>query len=207
MSKFSITTETKSTNRVLIPTGISPAYLKSVKIAEKGDESKGSTYQGLSFTFVSTLNDKQVVKEFEHFEFQIDETDAKFESKLAAFNSRIKHIYEAFAPFKGITVDKEDASFLDFMEAIAVSFNEVNDKGKTIFEGVPVNVKLVLSGKRDNISFPYSPNFIERKPVNESQSILSINPKYDKLVATPKAGMGNASDPFAAAETPDYPFM
>lgn len=206
MSKFAITTETKSTNKVLIPTGITTAYLTEVKIHERGDAEKGQTWKGLMFKFVSTLTpNAPVVKEFEHFEFQIDETDAKFDTKLEAFNSRIKHIYEAFDTFKGIEVTKEDASFLDFMEAIADSFNKKDEQGKTMFEGKPVNIKIILQGKKDIPGFPYSPNFIERKRANAEQSILSINPKYDKLVATPK-GNTNIADPFASNENIfDYP--
>lgn len=197
---YEITNETKSTNKVQMAAGIVPAYLTSVAVETVGNPDKGETWEVLSFHFVSTLDEKSpVIKHFTHSEFQLDEASDKFKENLSNFNSKIKHIYEAFAPFKPISVTEENATFLDFLKAIAKSFNEKNEQNKTIFEGKQVNLKLVYN-KKDKLSFPYSPNFIEKFVKNSTDSMLSINPKYDKIVITSgTAPSGNAPD--------DMPFL
>lgn len=206
MNKFSITSNVKSVNTVPFSAGITKqefpvgVFLKSVSVESKGKE--GQEADALVFHFVSDLNPAKTAKESTHIEFQIEETDAKFAEKLTAMQSRIKHIYEAFHPFptEGINVEGENPTTLDLLKAVAAAFNAnigTPEEPKTIFTKQPVHLKLIYD-KNDYLKFPYSPNFIEK--ASNKVSILSINPKYDKLVQ--KAANSTAS----ASNLPPDPF-
>lgn len=191
MSKFNIGADTKSTNVVHFTPGIQKGFLKSVKVKTVGKEDKEQ--EALVFNFVSSLKGDVTTLIFDHTEYQLDETNEKFVKNFEAFKSRIKHIYEAFGifPTEGINVEGENPTFLDFLKAIANTFNKnvgTETEPKTIYQGKRVNLKIILNSK-DYIAFPYTPNFIE--PADVKVSMLQIT-KYDKLVATPKA------NPFAA---------
>ena len=184
MSKLKIGADVVSKNRVNFDGGIHTGYLKEVGIKLTGKE--GEEKETLVFNFVSSINPKDlIVKEFNHNEYQIEETDAKFETKFEALQKRIKHIYEAFAPYpvSGIEVP-DNATFLDLLKEIANHFNKNINEGiegkeaNTMFQGRPVRLKITYNNK-GYTQFPYSPNFIE--PASNKVSMLQINPTYDKI--------------------------
>jgi hypothetical protein len=49
----------------------------------------------------------------------------------------------------------------------------------------------LIYNNKDYLGFPYAPNFIE--PASNKVSMLQINPKYDKIVVTPKANPFNTN--------------
>ncbi len=180
-SKFGITEETKSKN--LVPFNVSTQHpinqglLTKVALEEvkKKDE---TTTHALMFYF----EDASKERNHRETEWLLDETDAKFTGKLEALQSRIKHIYEEFAPFPKDGIGTGSATVMDFYKAIEIAFNTNGKDGSPIYTNVPVYIK--LTWYKGNLKFPYSPNFIEKirkdgeklKPTN-----LVINPKYDVM--------------------------
>lgn len=182
MSKFGITEETKSKN--LVPFNVTSKHpinvctLTKVAYEEVKKKDESITY-ALMFYF------EDLTKERNHKEVEwlLDETDAKFTGKLEAFQSRVKHIYEEFAPFPKDGIGK-DAETLDvFYKAIEKAFNSNGKEGQPIFKDVQVYLK--LTWYKGNLKFPYSPNFIEKIRKNEKGEAkatnLVINPKYDVM--------------------------
>lgn len=183
--EFGIGLDVKSTNRVDMPAGLQKAHLVSVKAEEIG---KNTKYFTLAFSFLDIEGNKS----FNHVEFiPVGKANDKqteqenYESKRAGFNSRIKHIWEAFGTWVGIQGAK---SWQDLFEKIASEFNNANE-GTPIFmkngKHLPVWIKTTYNNK-NSLQFPLSPNFIE-KGTEENKiapKTLAINAKYDKITQT-----------------------
>jgi len=182
---FGITTETKSSNTVGYDKGgIHKAFLTDVVFEEVGKDTK---YQVLSFKFT----DVEGIKKFTHSEFAIQATDTDYAKKLNGMNSRIKHIWEAFAAFPTTGIGVGATSFEDFFQKVAVAFNTSGENQTPIYKKkngeklIPfLNwIKVAFYNKKGNIGFPLSPNFIERiKEDGSNQTAsktLTWNNKYD----------------------------
>lgn len=213
--KFGVTEETKDSNNVNYGKGgFHKAILTEVKYEVVGkDENK--KYNVLSFNFL----DYEGVKSFKHSEFEIDANDPDFNKKLEGMNSRLKHIYTTFVPFtKGLGIGA--TSFVDFFQKVAISFNTDNNGGpifKTDKGGILVWIKLGYYGKKGNIGFPLSPNFIERVGsdnkgtaiANQTEpKTLIIDNRYDKIEqpkteAASKGGVMGASGPGGIVNSTD----
>jgi len=209
MSKFGISQDVASTGRVSFGAGIKErCYLTEVAIKKIGKE--GSEIEVLSFHFVSSIKDGIIPQEVTINELQLDESKPKFEKSLEAFNKRIKHIYEAFAPFPKDGFKAENATtFLEYMQAIADFFNTnvgTAEEPKTVFKGKEVDLKLTYSDK-GYLGFNYSPNFIQGSGDRKRNNILVITPG-DNLQMPAKTkksnpfdnGEGGAPDPWGAGD-------
>lgn len=197
--KFGVTVDTKSSNASNFDSGgFKKVILTDVKFEEVG--SKGIKYKTVGFYFL----DHEGIKSFKHSEFLIDDNDKDFEKKLNGMNTRIKHIYEAFAVFpeSGIGTDAKD--FEDFFNKVAIAFNTGGPGGTPIYKkdniSILVYIKLTYYGEKTDASFPLSPNFIERigsdskgNVIDNSKhpKVLTINNKYDKI-EQPKPGANNS---------------
>lgn len=185
---FGVSSETQSSNRVSYDVGgMKRATLTAVASEEVGKDTK---YKVLSFKFM----DIEGIKTFTHSEFVIDSTDENYQKKMQGMNSRIKHIWEAFAKFPSTGVGMGATSFEDFFAKVAAAFNTGGENGTPIFKekdgkGKLVWLKLAYYGAKGNIGFPLSPNFIEGIGQNNAAipKTLTINNKYDK-VEQPKPG-------------------
>lgn len=190
---FGVTTETKSSNITPFKGGLHKGLLKEVKVEEIGKKDK---YIVLSFLFTDFEN----IKTFKKSEFMVDQNDDKFEVKLNGFNSRIKHIWEAYAPFPTTGIGVGATDWKQYFEKIAESFNKGNN-GQPIFKKVegdkssliPVWLKLTYRPNDGKLDFPLSPNFIERlKETNISEpSTLIIDNNYDITVQPEGKKKGN----------------
>lgn len=211
MTKFGITEETKSKN--LVPFNVTTQHpintgLLTKVVLEEVKKKDETTTHALMFYF----EDASKERNHRETEWLLDETDAKFNTKLEALQSRIKHIYEEFAPFPKDGIGTGSANIMDFYKAIETAFNKNGKDGGAIFTGVPIYLK--LTWYKGNLKFPYSPNFIEKirkddkgnmKPTN-----LVINPKYDTMdndaaSSTTPAGGGITADNSFAEDFPQFP--
>lgn len=186
---FGITTETNSRNAVSMSGGINKAVLLSVKSEEIG---KNEKYRVLNFKFI----DLDGIKSFTHTEFipkgkaTTKQTEAQnYETKKNGFNSRVKHIFEAYAPFPTNGLGQGATNWESFFDKIATEFNTLNN-GKPVFQytkedkqlNIPVWIKNTYTTS-GNLQFPMSPNFIERmSPEFTAPRILVIDKKYDITV-------------------------
>lgn len=181
MTQFGVTEDVKSSNNVNYEKGgFKKAFLTNIKFEEVGKDEK--KYLTLAFYFV----DIEGIKSFKHSEFAIAEDDTDFQKKLNGMNSRIKHIWEQFATFTPIGVGA--TSFQDFFEKVALAFSTNGANNTPIFKdekgkSILVWIKLGYYGKKGDIRFPLSPNFIERvKENNQTEpKSLTIDNRYDTI--------------------------
>lgn len=193
--KFGITEDMKSKNA--IPFKVTSAHpinagtLIKVAFEEIKVKDKESTY-GLVFYF----DDETKERSHREVEWLLDEDDKKFQGKLAAFQSRMKHIYEEFAPFPKGGIATEALTVSDFYKGLEKAFNTNGVEGQPIFKNVPVWIK--LTWYKGNLKFPYSPNFIERIKVGgdklRKETNLVVNPKFDIMDNDAVAGAGKSSE-------------
>jgi len=207
MSKFGITTETKSSNAIPLDPPIRmengqykfpTAKLVSVLSTEieKKDETKVDVLQ---FVFKSGDNKKTHI----HTEWTIEDDDGKYETKMEGLNSRIKHMYEAFGVFPEKGIGTKAKSFKGFFDAVAEAFN---GDDSPIYKGKPVWVKLTYFNNR--LGFPLLPNFIEAL-VKDKACNLKVNLTYDTIetVKAPAGGggaMGLDDLPTGEDDFPDF---
>lgn len=188
---FGVSADLKSKNLTPFNPGISKAVLVEVKKEEVGKDSE--KYLVLSFTF----KDLEGNRTYKHSEFVVKSTETDRDKKVNGLNVRLKHIYETFAPFPQEGLGVGAASWDDFFDKVATSFNTGNS-GKPIFyrevedKKVPIHIfiKIAYQGKKEKLGFPLSPNFIERVVDANQQApkTIVIDKKYDKLEQS-----GNAS--------------
>jgi len=209
---FGITTETKSSNLVPIPAPhklekptqqytsgwhFPVARLVNVVCNPELEKKDGSTVPVLQFVFKTSDG-----KQYTHTEWKIDSDDAKFKNKLDASNSRIKHIWEqAVGEFPSSGIGIGASNWTEYFNMIADAFNSREHEGKKVYSINPLFVKLVYY--KGNLGFPYSPNFVERGPVNK---ILTVNLKYDKVTSDVSQGgpAGLAGGVPSGGEMPDF---
>lgn len=180
---FGISTETKSKNATPFDGGFGKALLKDVKKEEIGKDTK---YTVLTFSFI----DLEGIKSYKHSEFIPQQTDENYEKKFNGLNSRIKHLFEAYAPFPTTGIGMGAVSWDDFFDKVALAFNTGNN-GQPIYKKVEgekaaliaVWLKLIYQ-KSGNLSFPLSPNFIEKIEASNQTTpkTLSIDKRYDNIV-------------------------
>lgn len=207
--KFGITEETKSKN--LVPFKVTKSHPINAgvmtKVAFEDIEKKDTS---ITHALVFYFEDETKERSHREVEWILDEDDAKFANKLEAFQSRIKHIYEEFAPFpkEGIGTDAEN--MVDFYKAIEKAFNTNGKEGQPIYKSVPIWIK--LTWYKGNLKFPYSPNFIEKMRFGadkvRKETNLVINPKYDVMdndVATSNAGAPTNIPADTSAFTEEFP--
>lgn len=209
--KFGITEETKSKNavpfKVTTAHPINAGFLIKVAFEEitKKDE---TTTTALVFYF----EDEKKERSHREVEWVLDEDDAKFAAKLAAFQSRMKHIYEEFAPFPKAGIGTDAENMTDFYKALETAFNKNGKEGQPIFQNVPIWIK--LTWYKGNLKFPYAPNFIEKIRISadgktRKETNLVINPKFDVMDNDAKSGSTNAADAELPADpssfTEDFP--
>lgn len=179
-SKFGITEETKSKNTVpLKVTSLHP--INSVLMTKVAFEDIKKKDETTTKAIVFYFEDASKERSHREAEWILDETDLKFNNKLEAFQSRIKHIYDEFAPFPKDGIGKDALNLEEFYSAIEKAFNTNGKDGQPIFTNVPCYLKLVYY--KGNLKFPYAPNFIEKIRYDDKKNIkltnLVINPKYD----------------------------
>ena len=193
-SKFGVTKETKAVNSapLLVATKLETpdpqypsgykfpiAYLVNVVFNPALEKKDGGTVIVLQFIFKDTDN-----RQYTHVEWEVEDTDAKFDEKLEGMNSRIKHIYTAiFSSFPEEGIGATAQNFAEFFEEVAKVFNsqvtgEAGDL-KKVYASVPLYYKLVYYKTR--LGFPLSPNFLEKVVTGRPCKLLAINPTYDKL--------------------------
>lgn len=209
---FGITTETKSSNLVPIPAPYkldapSKVYtsgwhfpiarLVNVISNPELEKKDGTTVPVLQFVF-KTEDGKQ----YTHTEWKTDSDDPKFKNKLEALNTRVKHIWEESIgqfPKEGIGIGAN--SFTEYFNMIADAFNSREHEGKKVYSISPLFVKLVYY--KGNLGFPYSPNFVERGPVNKK---LTVSLKYDKIKDEASQGsLGNLAGGVPSGDSmPDF---
>lgn len=188
MPKFGITKETKSKNLIAFNPPIKDGNggwkfptAKLVQVISKEQEKKDQTTTPvLQFIFVSGDG----LQTYIHTEWLIEDDAKEYDKKFEGMNSRIKHIYEAFAEFPEKGVGAGAKSWVLFFDAVAKAFNEEVD-GKKLIDKNPVWIKLTYY--KNNLGFPLSPNFIEPF-IKDKKCRLEVNLKYDAIeqVAAPK---------------------
>lgn len=214
---FGITTETKSSNIVLIPaphklTAPNPQYasgyyfpiatLVNVIFNPELEKKDGEKVPVIQFVFRDSEK-----RQFTHTEWVVDSTDAKFTLKLDSLNSRIKHIWEntmGVFPASGIGVTAKNWS--EFFEQVATAFNTSTD-GTKAYAKTQAFIKLVYY--KADIRFPFAPNFLERINKEDPRcKILTVNPKYDEIEAkvskTPNSIAGLAGGIPGVDSMPDF---
>jgi hypothetical protein len=188
---FGVSADLKSKNLTPFNPGINKAALIEVKREEVGKDAE--KYLVLSFTF----KDLEGNRTHKHSEFTVSNTDADRDKKINGMNVRLKHIYEAFAPFPQAGLGVGAKSWEDFFDKVATSFN-TGANGKPIFyrevedKKVPIHVfiKVSYQGKKEKLGFPLSPNFIERAVEGQqSPKTIVIDKKYDKLEQSSNASV------------------
>lgn len=179
-------------------------------------ETKQGTRQVLSFIFKD-----EEKRQYNHIEFPIDETDAKFEDKLEWLQQRMKHIWdetigESLFPADGLGLNAE--TFGELYEDVAKKFNSVKtgegDLAVATYTKTPVYIKLTYN--KDRVQFPLFPNFLQRAQVGGKTvpvTKLIITPSRDKIkpptASTAAYGggaetsFGGAANTFKAGDFPD----
>jgi hypothetical protein len=154
----------------------------------------------LSFTYVDKSNTQ---KTSTFIEFPIQDDDAKFDTKLAAMQQRIKHIFTVCYGDNEFNEDEFDGdTFAELFENVGKAFNsrlftkepkegEEPTKPVARYKLVALYLKPIYYGT--NITLPQYPNFVQRAFDNKGAipCEFTINPKYDKFVAEEKASAGN----------------
>lgn len=181
MSQFGITSETKSKNSV--PFKVTSQHPFTVgyitKVAFEDIKLKD---ESIKQALVFYLEDEAKERTHKEIMFVLDDTNAKFQENLAYFQSKIKHIYEEFAPFPKDGIGTSATTLVEFYQAIEKAFNNNGVDSKPVYLNVLCYFKLVWY--RGYANFPLSPNFIERVRMNgnvRKETTLSVNPKYDKM--------------------------
>lgn len=194
--EFGIDSSTSSKSRVNFRAGFTRSFLGAVKAHEIG---KGQKFFVLDFEFV----DREGLRSFTHREFiPTGKANAKktetedYADKRQRFNTRIKHLWEAFKPYPvppAEPIGKGAKDWKDFLTKIAEAFNTHNE-GQPIYKGIEVWLKVTFNDK-DDLQLPLLPNFIEKvtAKTEKAPDSLEINNKYDKLEQNkkPSAGSGN----------------
>lgn len=188
---FGITTETKHTNNIPIPsvTQITPnpeypngyhfpkARLVNVVCNPELEKKDSSKVAVLQFIF-KDKKDRQHI----HTEWEIETTDDDWSKKINSMNERIKHIYvEAFGEkaFPSTGIGTTATTFKGFFQEVADAFNNMKDEaGNKVYSKGEYYLKLTFY--KTTLGFPLSPPFLQRVLQN-SNCILAINPKYDKI--------------------------
>ncbi len=196
VEEFGIDSNTNSSNVVNFPGGFNKAELVSVKSHKVGKTEQ--KFPVLDFKFVSLDR----INTFVHREFvpkgkatNKETTEQNYVTRKGWFNSRVKHIYEAYATFPKDTLGAGVKSWEGLFDAIATAFN-TNNNGKEIYykyDGekaicIPVWIKNTFSTGGD-IQFPLLPNFIERitPETNTSGKPKTLEAtKYDQFVMPAK---------------------
>lgn len=194
VESFGVTTDTKSKNSTPFTGGIHRAYITEIKKEEIGKDTK---YNVLTFL----VSDVEGIRTYRHSEFIPTIENARLfakqgESEQDALNRmknmlnvRIKHIWEAFAPFPASGVGVGAASWDDFFQKVSDAFN-TGREGKSIFtkdsgdKQIPVSVWLKLVyNKKNSITMPMSPNFIEKitEATATTPKTIVIDKKFDKI--------------------------
>lgn len=190
--QFGVTSETQSKNSTPFKAGFTKSVLVGVKKEEIGKTDK---YTVLTFTFKDMAGDKT----YRHSEFMVKPDDTNREKKTNGLNVRIKHIFEAFAPFPTGGIGVGATSWEDFFDKVANAFNTGNN-GKPVFnrieadKEIPVIVWLkTIYDKKNNLGFPLSPNFIERVKTESQVEPLTlvIDKRYDKIEQTDAKATGD----------------
>lgn len=190
-SGFGITSETKESNaiRVLPPISIEPSRLfpNGFKfplvnlvnvIAKDKFETKNGETQVVQFVF----KDKDG-RQYIRTEWAQDPSEEKYQKKMIALNSRVKHIYVQFYPtFPKEGIGVKAKGFFEYFKAIEVAFKENAEISK-----VPLFIKLIYFN--GNLDFPYSPNFLQRAG-KDVVCKLEVNLKYDHIKQTESAAGG-----------------
>lgn len=186
---FGITKDTKSKNAT--PLKVATKLETATKQFPYGYEFPvASLVNVISNSEFDTKNGKTAVLQFifrdsqgsqhTHIEFKIDETDAKFQSKMEGMNVRIKHIFTAvFGSFPEEGLGTGATSFEQFFQKVSEAFNsKTTEDGKKVYANHPLYYKLTYY--KANLNFPLSPNFLERYHKDRACG-LSINTRYDNL--------------------------
>lgn len=180
--EFGIDSNLESSRDAQFPKGgIYGGYLTKVAYEEiPKKDNPDIKFDTLSFYFTDVEGRK-----YKHTEWAVksDDADARVKA-VKAQNIKIKHIFEAFQPVPTEGLGKGAKDWKEFFSKIAEQFN-TGKGGKAIFEMdnsgkmVCIPVWFKLTYYRDNLGFPYSPNFIERNM--GKASLLTINPTYDTI--------------------------
>lgn len=213
---FGITAETKTSNNapLLVATKVENdnrfpsgwkfpiAYLVNVISNNEYEKKDGSKAPILQFIFVD--KDK---RQHMHTEWEVEQSDSKFETKKEGLDVRIAHIYSSIfgkVPVEGIGTDA--TSWADYFDKVAHAFNSrvTGEEGakKKYISTVALYYKLTYYKQRAN--FPLSPNFLEKVVKEKPCKLLTINTTYDNLV--PSGGGKSAGIPGmggSAAGAPD----
>ncbi len=181
--QFGVTTETKSRNQTPIKAGFTKAILTKV-VKEIVGKDENNKFTILTFYFI----DIEGIGTYKHTEWIIKPTENKAKDKQNWLNSRIKHLYEAYAPFPANGIGVGATSWEDFFDKVASAFNTGNngipiyqrtDKDKTL----PIVTWIKLTYYKQELKFPNFPNFIERVTENNiaEPKILFIDKKTDVI--------------------------
>lgn len=138
-------------------------------------------------------------RQLTHLEFPINETDAKFDSKMEWMNQRLKHIWDETIGdrlFPEAGLGSNASNFSEFFEDVAKQFNKVKsgegDAAKLVYSARPLYIKLVYNGSR--VQLPLFPNFLQRATDGEKKLpviALNIDPARDKVKPATRAGASN----------------
>ncbi len=196
--EFGIGAETSSSNLVSFPAGFRRADLTMVKAHEIGKGEK--KFFVLDFKFqspdrINTLVHREFIPKGKATQ---KETEAEnYNTRKGWFNSRVKHIFEAYSDFPKEGLGSGAKSWTELFQKIAQQFNTGKD-GKEIYYNyngetatcIPVWLKVTYSNDGD-IQIPLLPNFIERMTAeshaaNAPKTLEKT--KYDSFEAPPKKG-------------------
>lgn len=155
--------------------------------------------------FVFTDKDK---RQFIHTEWKLDTTDEHFQTKLEGMQVRIAHIYSAiFGSVPASGIGSGATNFDDFFAKVKQAFEAQkitkDDAEVMAYTRVPMYIKVVYYKK--NITFPLSPNFVERVVKDRPCTTLNINTGYDKLEPPKSGGGGIPGVGGSAPSTDDLP--
>lgn len=185
MGNFGITKNTKSKNAVSIE---APTLLESGKYSfpvAKGVSVESRVHLNKDGDESDVLDIKFMQangKEYTHREFLPDDTRENYNKVVEGLQSRLKHIYEAFAVFpeKGIGTKAKD--WKGFFDMYAEALSEV-------ISANPVHLKLVYYKGR--LGFPLSPNFIDKAVEGKQTALLAVNLKYDQVTQEATKAVAN----------------
>lgn len=167
-------------------------------VIKKGAD-KGKSILALCFHFKEE-NSVRVHKE-RILEFNPKDMDKSENTKISVFNTKVKHIWEAFGQFpnkKGI--GKGAKSLRAFFEAIATAFNTSGPEGTPIYTGKRFWLKVLFY--KGFVQLPYSPNFIQGITPG-AKCTLAVSPKDQiKQKSTPTLTADNGGYVPAVGATP-----